>query len=253
MDHTKEIQDYWTDRSESYSGTVLDDIREGLADNWMSLLRERMPEGRLKILDIGTGPGFFPMMLGKDGHDVTGIDFSKGMLEVAAENCKAAGVECDLIFMNAEELEFEDETFDMIVSRNVWWTLPHPDKAYEGAMRVLKKGGRIFIFDGESNGRKAAYRPENPTEEEIRKHPYLKYKIPEEMLRRYDEIHKILPLQTMARPEWDISVLRRFGISSVEAVFTDNFEFYPPGSEDKEDWTSYFMLCATKRRSSASR
>ena len=40
----------------------------------------------LRILDIGTGPGFFPMILAEAGYHVTAIDYTPGMLEKAAEN-----------------------------------------------------------------------------------------------------------------------------------------------------------------------
>ncbi len=51
----------------------------------------------LRILDIGTGPGFFPMILAEAGYHVTAIDYTPGMLEKAAENAaklseKRAGI-----------------------------------------------------------------------------------------------------------------------------------------------------------------
>ena len=44
-------------------------------------------------------------------------------------------------------LRFADNTFDMIVSRNVTWNLEHPDRAYYEWMRVLKPGGVLLNFD----------------------------------------------------------------------------------------------------------
>ncbi len=246
---TQDIQnfsDYWSVRSDTYSATVIDDINEGLADNWMQHVRPRMAAGRLKILDVGTGPGFFPMMFGKD-HDVTAVDFSEGMLAKAAENCKAKGVPCRFMHMNAEELEFEPETFDMVVSRNVLWNLPHPVKALEGIMKVLKKGGKMFIFDGSySKDDEDDEYPENPTEEQKKRDPYMRYPISKEMSEKFAALtSEGLPLREVIRPEWDISVLRNLGISSIEVVFTDNFNFHPR-SKDRNG-SRYFMYCATKR------
>ena len=43
--------------------------------------------------------------------------------------------------------EFEDESFDVIISRNLTWNLPHPEMAYKEWLRVLKKGGKLLNFD----------------------------------------------------------------------------------------------------------
>jgi len=49
--------------------------------------------------------------------------------------------------MNAEELTFPSKSFDVIVSRNLTWNLPHPQKAYTHWVRVLKDGGLLLNFD----------------------------------------------------------------------------------------------------------
>ena len=43
----------------------------------------------LDVLDIGTGPGFFPIIMSKLGHRVTGVDSSVTMLDEAKENLKS--------------------------------------------------------------------------------------------------------------------------------------------------------------------
>ena len=49
--------------------------------------------------------------------------------------------------MDTHKLEFEDDSFDVIVNRNVTWTLENPRDAYKEWMRVLKPGGSLIIFD----------------------------------------------------------------------------------------------------------
>lgn len=46
-----------------------------------------------------------------------------------------------LKILDAEKPEFPDATFDVVVSRNLTWTLPHAEEAYREWTRVLKKGG----------------------------------------------------------------------------------------------------------------
>ena len=48
--------------------------------------------------------------------------------------------------MDAQALEFEDESFDVIISRNLTWNLPHPEMAYKEWLRVLKKRWKAFEF-----------------------------------------------------------------------------------------------------------
>ena len=49
--------------------------------------------------------------------------------------------------MDAQALEFEDESFDVIISRNLTWNLEKPWQAYREWYRVLKPGGHIMILE----------------------------------------------------------------------------------------------------------
>ena len=48
--------------------------------------------------------------------------------------------------MDAQKLDFEDNTFDVVISRNLTWNLEHPDVAYREWVRVLKVGGKTSEF-----------------------------------------------------------------------------------------------------------
>ena len=51
--------------------------------------------------------------------------------------------------MDAENLYFADNTFDVVISRNLTWTLPNPQKAYSEWYRVLKPQGILLNFDAD--------------------------------------------------------------------------------------------------------
>lgn len=70
---------------------------------------------------------------------MTGIDITENMIHEAKENVKAAGLSADLMTMDCHNLNFPDETFDMVICRNITWTLDNPQKAYREWLRVLKK------------------------------------------------------------------------------------------------------------------
>ena len=61
------------------------------------------------------------------------------MLEEVRRNLETEGLKAELHQMDVQSLEFADNSFDAVVSRNVFWNLEHADKAYEEAYRVLKK------------------------------------------------------------------------------------------------------------------
>ena len=99
------------------------------------------------MLDIGTGPGFFAILLAEKGYTVTAVDYTESMLEEARKNAGTLQQQIDFQCMNVENLRFLDNTFDAVVTRNVTWNLPHPMQAYQEWQRVLKPGGVLLNFD----------------------------------------------------------------------------------------------------------
>lgn len=126
-----EIEDYWSDRAAGYSESVQEQIESGSYKHWLNIFEEHMDGKReLDILDVGCGPGFFPVILGRNGHKVTGIDCTPAMLDRARENCLEYGVEAGFRIMDAQNLEFPDGSFDVVISRNLVWNLEDPGRAY---------------------------------------------------------------------------------------------------------------------------
>ncbi|MGL4936173.1 class I SAM-dependent methyltransferase [Cetobacterium sp.] len=99
-----------------------------------------------KILEVGIGSGASLEYYPKDA-DVTGIDFSIGMLELAKKKSKLLDMKnITLLDMDIENMSFEDETFDSVFSSCVFCTVPNPEKGIGEVYRVLKKGGKaVFI------------------------------------------------------------------------------------------------------------
>lgn len=134
------IKEYWEGEAGIYSEGIKAELQSETAENWKNLILEYAPEKEhLEVLDVGCGPGFFEITLGKEGHHVTGIDITENMIHEAKENVKAAGLSADLMTMDCHNLNFPDETFDMVICRNITWTLDDPQKAYREWLRVLKK------------------------------------------------------------------------------------------------------------------
>lgn len=139
------IDSYWTKRADSFGEGMFTPENEA---RWLSVLLENLPEGRMaKILDIGTGPGFFAVLLARQGYEVTAVDYTQAMLDKAAQAAAERGQAVSFFRMDAQDLTFADETFDAIVTRNLTWNLEDPAKAYRQWRRVLKPGGVMLNFD----------------------------------------------------------------------------------------------------------
>jgi ubiquinone/menaquinone biosynthesis C-methylase UbiE len=112
-------------------------------------------------LDAGCGTGFLSLELAARGHRVTGIDFAAAMLAQARRKAAERGAAIRFEEADAEQLPFKPATFDLVVSRHVLWTLPHPEAAIDEWKRVLRPGGRLAVIDGQFDPRFLTHQSEN--------------------------------------------------------------------------------------------
>ena len=148
MSQIKEIAAYWGTRAQGYSERCKIDLIEDTKFDWLDKICKYAPaKQQLNVLDIGCGAGFFSILMAKAGHNVTSIDYTENMVNSAIQNAVDAGVDIEVLQMDAQNLDFEDDTFDLIVTRNVTWVMEQPTKAYSEWIRVLQPGGRMINFD----------------------------------------------------------------------------------------------------------
>jgi ubiquinone/menaquinone biosynthesis C-methylase UbiE len=121
------------------------------------------------VLDVGTGTGVIPLAgLAASGSGVkfVGIDLSDGMLAKAGQVAVDKGLQSRVEFfkMDAENLVFEDNSFDAVISLYALHHFPNPSRALSEIFRVLKPGGKAVIAVGSSpallslDGVKAVFR-----------------------------------------------------------------------------------------------
>lgn len=94
------------------------------------------------LLEIGIGNGKHLSMYKK--HQVTGIDSSIGMLEIARAHNKQQAL---LLLMDGQELNFEANSFDYVVLSHVIAVVDKPEQLLRETYRILKPGGKIFILN----------------------------------------------------------------------------------------------------------
>lgn len=107
---------------------------------------ERMGDLKGKrLLDLGCGAGETSVYFATQGADVTAVDISEGMINVVRKLANRYDVRVDARAMLAEDLKFDDNTFDIVFGNGVLHHTYRP-AAYEEVHRVLKPGGMgIFI------------------------------------------------------------------------------------------------------------
>lgn len=203
----RQIEAYWDERSADFSKLRQKELQGPCAPAWQTYLKEKLPAGReLRILDIGTGAGFFAILLSKLGHRVTGIDMSADMLHQAKQNALAMGCRADFRKMDAQELAFPAGHFDAVLSRNLTWTLPDAMEAYRQWHRVLKKGGLLLNFDSDY-GLMTFSRKEDQAD--------VHAGIRQGLVTECNAIKDELRISTHRRPRWDREFLSSLGMKVV--------------------------------------
>ena len=125
----------WSAQAGTYDG-LTGAITNRLAE---SLLDAAGVRPHWRVLDVATGPGYVAGRAAARGARVVGIDLAEGMLELARQ--RVIGVE--LRRADAEELPFDDASFDAVLGGFVINHLPHPQLALAEAERVLVSGGQV--------------------------------------------------------------------------------------------------------------
>ncbi len=151
MQAKEAIGRYWSEQAATFDQQGDHAIHgEDERGAWERLLDRLAPPGRARaVLDVGCGAGFLALLLAARGHHVTGSDLAPEMIAQARAKARRAGLEATFVTGDAEAPDFADESFDLLVSRHLFWTLPHPEAALTAWVRLMRPGGRVAIVDGE--------------------------------------------------------------------------------------------------------
>ena len=214
---------YWTGRAAGYSEVNQLELSTAQRETWSRCLRKEISRcfpgtllEQLRVLEVGTGPGFFAILLCEAGYDVTAVDLTPAMLEEARKNAGPLAGRIRFLEMNAEAPDFPDACFDVVVSRNLTWNLPHPDLAYAEWTRVLKPGGLLLNFDANwysylfHEDAQAAYEQDriNSAEQGVwDQNVGENFDVMEDIARR-------VPLSDIRRPVWDLEQLKSLGLQA---------------------------------------
>lgn len=124
-----------------------------------------------KVLDVGCGVGWPAIRLARStGALVTGINVSRGQLEIAQKRAQEEGLADRVKFeyANAMTLPYADQSFDAAMAYESMFHMPDRNKVLSEIFRVLRPGGRLVVADFISTSK---------TSEEERRMQYAMYKV----------------------------------------------------------------------------
>ena len=218
---------YWTKRADSFSETRHEELHSEQATYWRTeiAMNLQLKKG-MRILDVGCGAGYFEAILAPFGCRITGVDLTPEMIAQGKALLERHHIDAELLVMDAENLEFPDESFDAVITRNLTWNLPRPDKAYKEWHRVLKTGGVLLNFDAEYA--KNVYRCDQSLN---KAHETLS----QTTLDECSMLYRMLAVSTVDRPDWDAQVLAQIGFTDIvtdtsvsDRIFPVENQFYIP-------------------------
>ena len=100
----------------------------------------------LRVLEIGCGLGTDGAQFAKAGAHYTGIDLTQAATELARKRFEVSGLPGEFQVADAENLDFTDESFDLVYSHGVLHHTPDTARAVREIHRVLKPGGRAIVM-----------------------------------------------------------------------------------------------------------
>ena len=136
----------------SAGGDNYNDVSRGIADSIEHAVLRLNPKPGEKILDLATGTGWTSRVLARRGAIVTGVDIAQGLLDAAERNARNERLLISYRQGDAEQLPFEDDSFDAIASTCGVMFASRPEAAASEMGRVTRPGGRIAITTWTSDG-----------------------------------------------------------------------------------------------------
>jgi len=100
----------------------------------------------LRVLEIGCGLGTDGAQFARAGADYTGVDLTDAAVELARKRFELFGLKGEFRVADAENLEFPNESFDVVYSHGVLHHTPDINAAVQEIHRILRPGGRAIVM-----------------------------------------------------------------------------------------------------------
>lgn len=116
-------------------------------DNYLRVLRRFVPLGpQSRILEVGTGTGWFPVLCAREGILCTGLEISPQLVENARAVGRQHGVQPDIRLGNIEEAELDAGYYDAVIANSVFEHVEYWREGLRRIYRTLRPGGAFFFI-----------------------------------------------------------------------------------------------------------
>jgi SAM-dependent methyltransferase len=106
----------------------------------------------MRVLDVAAGTGNASIPAAERGASVTASDLTPELFEAGRRRAEAAGVELEWVEADAENLPFEDESYDVVMSSIGAMFAPHHQEVADEMVRVCRPGGTIGLLSWTPEG-----------------------------------------------------------------------------------------------------
>ncbi|MDQ3637414.1 MAG: class I SAM-dependent methyltransferase [Actinomycetota bacterium] len=132
----------------SLFSSLYDPLTAPLEELGLRELRRKTLRGvRGNVLELGVGTGKNFPLYPPSVERLVGMDPDEAMLRRAEQRAGKASFPVEAVEADAEELPFEDESFDAVTATLVFCTIPDPARALREARRVLTRGGQLRLLE----------------------------------------------------------------------------------------------------------
>lgn len=152
-----QVHDFWNDAScgenlyligESRAAYAAQSAERYLLEPFILHFADFQSAAGKKVLEIGVGLGADHQRFAEEGADLWGVDLTERAIEHTTRRFELFGLKSRLAVGDTENLQFEDEAFDVVYSWGVLHHSPNTPKAIQEVFRVLKRGGvaKVMIY-----------------------------------------------------------------------------------------------------------
>lgn len=219
------VTEYWDMRARGYSLATRLSLRD--SSNMMDEISRMINlSNRMRVADMGCSAGLMSMIFARLGHDVTGLDLSENMIRQARRNARDLGLSIDFRVADVQDPPLPEASFDLIIAKSVIWCTVDPVRAYSRWMDILKPGGCLLVIDGnhyldlydeEYRRRKEYFDLKNGVDNNL--HAWTNLDGVDLNIIR--DLARELPLTSVRRPTWDLSILLGLGMTDIRVMSTD--------------------------------
>jgi 2-polyprenyl-3-methyl-5-hydroxy-6-metoxy-1,4-benzoquinol methylase len=130
---------------ENHRHKTLEEHR-GEYDSLMFILRRfTTVDGSTKMLEVGTGTGWFPIMCKLNGLSCKGMEISSQLVEHGKDFARKHGIEVDIQLGNIEDCDIGRSEYDIIIAASVFEHVEYWEKGLRNILEALKPGGILFF------------------------------------------------------------------------------------------------------------